>query len=403
MQSEKVHGAKMDAKLAISDQWSVESEKPQTVFLRVSRSPRLQVSRSCSSHSLPLASRPLHGFSLVELLVVITIIGILIALLLPAVQTAREAARRVQCSNNLKQLALASLNHEQIHGHYPTGGWGYGWIGDPDRGFGKKQPGGWIYNLLPFLEQGAMHDAGIGQNDTAKKKAAIGLLQTPLSMINCPSRRPNALFATTSALSGRIIKYNFVSLSPTGLTWAELPTPRVPKSDYAACCGQNTYAVDGDRHTGPTSYSEGDSPTYTGWLEKVISFDGVCCQRSICRMIDVTDGTSHTILFGEKYLNFDEYLTGTNGGDNETAFHGFENDTIRRTNWPPLPDAMKSASDATEDIRCVSFGSAHSSGVQLALCDGSVQMIGFGVDATVFKYLGNRKDGNAIDWKKAGF
>ena len=108
------------------------------------------------------------GFTLVELLVVIAIIGILIALLLPAVQAAREAARSLECRNHLRQLAMAALNHEQTHGHYPTGGWGYYWIGDPDRGFAEDQPGGWPFNLLPFLEQKDLYqlpadgDAGHG-------------------------------------------------------------------------------------------------------------------------------------------------------------------------------------------------------------------------------------------------
>ncbi len=109
------------------------------------------------------------GFTLVELLVVITIIGILISLLMPAVQSAREAARRVQCQNNVKQMALACLSHEQAMTFLPTDGWGWSWLGEPDRGYGIHQPGGWSYNILPFLEQGALHDLGSGTTGAASK------------------------------------------------------------------------------------------------------------------------------------------------------------------------------------------------------------------------------------------
>ena len=98
-----------------------------------------------------------NAFTLVELLVVIAIIGILVALLLPAVQSARESARQLECKNHVRQLALGALAHETASGRYPTGGWGWFWVGDADRGNDRHQPGGWIYNILPYIEQVNLH------------------------------------------------------------------------------------------------------------------------------------------------------------------------------------------------------------------------------------------------------
>ena len=123
-------------------------------------------------------------------MVVITIIGILIALLLPAVQAAREAARQTQCRNNLKQLALGCLTNEQALGYFPAPGWSAALVGDPDLGTGGKQYGGWLFNTLPYMEQQALHDLGAGLTATAKMPLFAQREQTPLAVMNCPTRRP---------------------------------------------------------------------------------------------------------------------------------------------------------------------------------------------------------------------
>jgi prepilin-type N-terminal cleavage/methylation domain-containing protein len=132
-------------------------------------------------------SRP-RGFTLVELLVVIAIIGILVALLLPAVQMTREAARRMQCQNNLKQLSLGVINGEQTYRSYPSNGWGWQWVADPDRGYGVRQPGGWIFQILPFVEQETLQDMGKGLPTPLKRIELLKLTQSTWPLVRCPSR-----------------------------------------------------------------------------------------------------------------------------------------------------------------------------------------------------------------------
>ena len=132
------------------------------------------------------------AFTLVELLVVIAIIGILIALLLPAIQAAREAARRTQCKNNLKQIGLAAHAHVDAQKFFPTGGWGYRWMGDPDSGYGTRQPGGWGYTMLPYLEESVIFNLGRGQTTALKQNTLAQVAAIPAPFFTCPSRRDSA-------------------------------------------------------------------------------------------------------------------------------------------------------------------------------------------------------------------
>ncbi len=170
------------------------------------------------------------AFTLVELLVVITIIGILIALLLPAVQAAREAARQAQCANHLKQIGLACLEHEQINGVLPTGGWGNWWVGDPDRGFGSRQPGGWAFSILPYMEQQALHDLGAGMTGAARQAAITQREATPIEAWSCPTRRPPGIYPQTP-----VITYYNVTIPPLGAA----PITRAPADPWTTSrCGR---------------------------------------------------------------------------------------------------------------------------------------------------------------------
>jgi prepilin-type N-terminal cleavage/methylation domain-containing protein/prepilin-type processing-associated H-X9-DG protein len=322
------------------------------------------------------------AFTLVELLVVIAIIGVLIALLLPAVQAAREAARRNQCKNNLKQLALACLNHEATLRHMPTSGWGWRWQGDSNRGFGKDQPGGWSFNILPYIEQPAVRDLvkGISQSDrTAFEAAMLQIVQTPLGIYTCPSRRPPQLYPMS--------RNTFLALN---LRSCRAPDCELARTDYAGNAGNARTAGE----TGPEDV--GSVSTFRGWITN--SQNGITYQRSEVRMAQITDGTTKTALIGEKYLNPERYEDGSDPADDQNIFVGHDQDNLRytgrRDNLASAAKAFLPLQDTNghDEFDDPTFGSSHSGAMNMAFCDGSVQSIQYDIDPKVFYFYGGRDD-----------
>jgi hypothetical protein len=275
----------------------------------------------------------------------------------------------MQCSNNLKQLALGCLTHESSIGWLPTNGWSAYWVGDPDKGFGKDQYGGWFYNILPFTEQQAFHDIGAGKSPSQKRALWTAAVATAVPMANCPTRRKAAALPMCKYWAAHPYDFQNINYSKT-LMQAHID-----------------YAING----GPTEVA-------TGWDA---SPDGVSDRQSMVRIAEVTDGTSNTYLVGEKSVSSDMYFNADDVGDAMSAYGGHDWNVCRwnyydkddpNASFRPLQDTP-----GYVDPRC--FGSAHVGGFNISLCDGSVRSISYSLDPLTHSLLGNRHDGLPIDGK----
>jgi prepilin-type N-terminal cleavage/methylation domain-containing protein/prepilin-type processing-associated H-X9-DG protein len=332
--------------------------------------------------------RNVHGFTLVELLVVVAIIGILVALLLPAVQAAREAGRRMQCSNNLKQLALAACSHEANLGYFPAGGWGsnlpknYDLIGNPQYGVDWKQPSGWIYNLLPYMEAQGLHDVELGKEGTDRIAAADQLVATTFAFVNCPTRRAPVVLINANT-SERQAQTDYAG-NGGELFWGFV----------ASGSGSNNTSM-----TGPVDYYAGTvSPGLAGWADAKQRSNGIFYGASQTKIADIRDGTTNTYLMGEKYLCSARYETNTDAGDDQNMYTGYQDDIIRWTG-PGNDVSYTPRQDQEADVPngILIFGSAHGNGFNVAMCDASVRSVSYAIDLETHRRLGDRRDGLPVD------
>ena len=329
------------------------------------------------------------GFTLVELLVVITIIGILIALLLPAVQAAREAARRMQCQNNLKQVALGVLNYESGFNVLPPGGLALS--------SGLYYGTSWWVRILPYLEAGNVtqyYDYTLGGWIWYNTPAQTVLENTKFPFMYCPS----------STLPSLILNADTGQLSYLGREF------NIQCATYAGIAG----AADGSR---PNIYSATQRDTFAtrGW----VSEGGVLIMFRAISISEVTDGTSNTLVVGEQSdwlspagpipTNWSAPTSMCDAGDcRSDCNHGFpmgpappsdyDNRTFNVTTvYHPIN--YKSTTGYGIKNNCgpnSPIQSVHPGGANVALVDGSVQFLSASLDITTLRCLATRNDGQTV-------
>lgn len=308
------------------------------------------------------------GFTLVELLVVIAIIGILIALLLPAVQAAREAARRSQCTNNMKQIGLALHNYHDTYKSFPAGAWGCCW-------------GTWMIAIQPYMEQSALYDLYHFENkwgapvDDARYSHAKNLPVTTTRFTGhtCPSDIPNSPIAT-----------------PAGYT----PAGRMTAHNYAA-------------NYGNTSYAQGTVPPTNGIRFMGAPFGPVGSAANVDKIVGfsaVYDGTSNTFLVGEVLQGKGGDLRGFVWWGDASGFTAY---------LPPnstLPDRIYAAGycnndpkfnlpcavSTTDEPTMFAMRSRHPGGVNATLCDGSVRFISETIDLNTYRALSTTRGSETL-------
>ncbi len=319
--------------------------------------------------------RLLRGFTLVELLVVIAIIGILIALLLPAVQAAREAARRSQCSNNLKQYGLALHNYHDVYKKFPPGGMltNGDWSGTPKVG--------WQVRILPFTEQQALWDA-VSVGDTTGQPywnitmadGVIGRLhQVPYA--RCPSDG-----------DGSDVDTNWAQANYGGCLGSQATVSNNGACNIFYTGGVNFENPGGQADHGNSSNKGDISGMFTRWGGFSIGFS------------EVVDGTSNVLFVGEILPMCHDHTEGWWSNNGMANAHASTSVPVNEmTTCPNIPNPTFPACTAKSNWNLSwGFRSIHPGGAQFLMVDGSVQFIPETIDYQTYQYLGGRRDRHPV-------
>jgi type II secretory pathway pseudopilin PulG len=315
------------------------------------------------------ACSPRAARTLLEVIIGLVVIAVLVELALPFILRSRESARASACEEKLAQLAQAVTQHHAKIGHYPTGGWNRAWLGDPDRGYGRGQPGSWEFSVLPYLESTSTSLVRKGLTGKAKSDAIVSMCTTPLPVFVCTVRRQPAA-----------LPLHGVDLTTNDAL--KLPLHLVARSDFAINAGDFGTAKPTDKESSmvPKTLEEASDPAFQ-WYD-TSKYNGISYGRSEVKSSELKQGISKVYMLAEKAIKADCYLTGTDKGDNASMYSGFDDDNTRTAAALPERDTVKAHDSA--------FGGAHPDFWLVALCDASIHRASFNIDRTVHKRLASR-------------
>jgi prepilin-type N-terminal cleavage/methylation domain-containing protein/prepilin-type processing-associated H-X9-DG protein len=296
------------------------------------------------------------AFTIVELLVVIAIIGILVALLIPAVQYAREAARRTQCINNLKQVGLAAIQHESEHKYYAT-----------RVDAVTLQEGTWITAIMPFMEESTLHDEWAQTvklvNGPQPAQLLFQVITKPVATLYCPTRRPVAAYPVR-------FQSGFKSFEPGPAA----------HTDYALNGGAAARADD-LKITWPGIWEPVPLPGAALFLPKRIRYK------------DIKDGHSKTYLVAEKAVIASHYTSLGDWGNDSSIYDCLRSNCLRFARRAPVHDPPAVANNWLGD----DFGSAHPSSFNAVFCDGSVRSLSYDINFATHAALASRAAADKAD------